>query len=100
MLLKIAPDLTREDLQDIADLCAGGSVDGVDRRKSRQLDIEDLAGAETRHQRKIAAVGQHAGAGERRSKSSGSAEDNHYRLKDLIMGVITSVPFQMDFSLL
>ena len=29
MLLKIAPDLTTEDLQDIADCCQGGSVDGV-----------------------------------------------------------------------
>ena len=26
------------------------------------------------------------------------AEDNHYRLKDLIMGVITSAPFQMRRS--
>ncbi len=29
MLLKIAPDLTGEDLQDIAECCQGGSVDGV-----------------------------------------------------------------------
>jgi len=29
MLLKIAPDLTPDDLQDVADVCAGGAVDGV-----------------------------------------------------------------------
>ena len=29
MLLKIAPDLTVEDLQDISDCCQGGGVDGV-----------------------------------------------------------------------
>ncbi len=29
MLLKIAPDLAQDDLQDVADLCSGGAVDGV-----------------------------------------------------------------------
>ncbi len=29
MLLKIAPDLSMEELQDVADLCEGGAVDGV-----------------------------------------------------------------------
>ena len=29
MLLKIAPDLTDEDLRDVADVCGGGAVDGV-----------------------------------------------------------------------
>ena len=29
MLLKIAPDLAPDDLQDVAEVCAGGAVDGV-----------------------------------------------------------------------
>jgi dihydroorotate dehydrogenase len=29
MLLKIAPDLAADDLQDVADVCAGGAIDGV-----------------------------------------------------------------------